>query len=397
MKASLSTMIANDIDVTYSSRIATLAGRVLGGGQIDHAEAMSLFELEKHGDIFELLSWANRIREKFKGNKIHLCSIVNAKAGGCSENCKFCSQSSFYQTGAPKYGFVDPEPVEEAAKEANRQGVTALGLVAAWKGLNEGPMLDEVCDRIREISEGGKVRADASLGIIKKQEVADRLKSAGLECYGHNLESSRRFFPTHCSTHTFEDRLQTIQFLRNAGIKICSGGIIGMGETREDRCDLAFSLREIGANVVPINILNPIPGTPFANNTPLEPLEILKTIACFRFILPRREIMIAGGRTVNLRDMQSMIFMAGASALMVGNYLTTVNQPVEKDLQMLRDLGLDPSWDKHDFSDQDELCSAVGSGMLQTACRGTDAQETASIPERQPAISLTPDCWPLSP
>ena len=126
-----------------------------------------------------------------------------------------------------------------------------------------------------------------------------------------------------------------------------------MGETREDRCDLAFSLREVGANVVPVNILNPIEGTPFAKNAPLPPLEILKTIACFRFILPRQEIMIAGGRTVNLRDLQSMIFMAGASALMVGNYLTTLNQPVEKDIQMLRDLGLDPDWDKHGFSDQE--------------------------------------------
>jgi hypothetical protein len=149
-------------------------------------------------------------------------------------------------------------------------------------------------------------------------------------------------FPQHCTTHTYEDRLQTISYLKKAGIKICSGGIIGMGETREDRCDLAFSLKEVGANVVPINILNPIKGTPFENLAPLPPLEILKTIACFRFILPRREIMIAGGRTVNLRDMQSMVFTAGASALMVGNYLTTLNQPVEKDLQMLKDLGLDP-------------------------------------------------------
>jgi len=151
--------------------------------------------------------------------------------------------------------------------------------------------------------------------------------------------------------------------LKKAGIKICSGGIIGMGETREDRCDLAFELKAIGANVVPVNILNPIPGTPFEKNAPLPVLEILKTIACFRFILPRQEIMIAGGRTVNLRDAQSMIFMAGASALMVGNYLTTLNQPVEKDLQMLKDLGLDPSWDKHGFSDQEENgcgCSKTG-------------------------------------
>jgi biotin synthase len=184
--------------------------------------------------------------------------------------------------------------------------------------------------------------------------VADRLKEAGLECYGHNLESSRRFFPNTCTTHTYDDRVETIGYLKKAGIKICSGGIIGMGETREDRLDLALSLRELGANVVPINILNPIKGTPFETVPQLPVLEILKTIACFRFLLPKQEIMIAGGRTVNLRDQQNMIFMAGASALMVGNYLTTLNQSVEKDLQMLKDLGLDPDWDNHGFRDQAE-------------------------------------------
>ena len=349
----LSSMTATTIDVSNHERIAGFGRRILGGGHLTREEATFLFNLETSSDILDLLSWANRIREQFKGNKIHLCSIVNAKAGACSENCSFCSQSSHFQTGSPKYGFIEPEPVNEAADEANRNQVTAVGLVAAWKGLNEGPMLDEVCDRIRELKAGGKTRPDASLGIIKKQEVANRLKEAGLECYGHNLESSRRFFPQTCSTHTFDDRLETIGYLKKAGIKICSGGIIGMGETRADRCDLAFELKAIGANVVPVNILNPIPGTPFAKLEPLPVMEILKTIACFRFILPRQEIMIAGGRTVNLRDAQSMIFMAGASALMVGNYLTTLNQPVEKDLQMLKDLGLDPNWDSHDFSDQE--------------------------------------------
>ncbi len=342
------------LDLTPLERLDTLGRRVLGGGGVTREEALWLFNLESTADTFALIAWANRIREHYKGNKIHLCSIVNAKAGACSENCSFCAQSAFHQTGSPRYGFVDPEPVMEAATEASLNRVTAVGLVAAWKGINEGPMLDEVCDRIRELKDSGKTRPDASLGIIKSQKVADRLKEAGLECYGHNLESSKRFFPQHCSTHTYEDRVETIGYLKKAGIKICSGGIIGMGETREDRCDLAFSLKELGANVVPINILNPIKGTPFENVPPLPPMEILKTIACFRFILPRQEIMIAGGRTVNLRDMQSMVFTAGASALMVGNYLTTLNQSVEKDLQMLKDLGLDPDWDSHGFSDQEE-------------------------------------------
>jgi biotin synthase len=353
-------MTVKSVDVQNHVRIAALGQRVLGGGHISRSEALWLFNLEGSADILDLLSWANRIREHYKGNKIHLCSIVNAKAGACSENCSFCAQSSFYQTGSPRYGFIDPEPVQEAAEEANQNQVTAVGLVAAWKGLNEGSMLDEVCERVRELKASGKTRPDVSLGIIKSQRVADRLKEAGVECYGHNLESSRRFFPQTCTTHTYDDRIETIGYLKKAGIKICSGGIIGMGETREDRCDLAFSLKEIGANVVPVNILNPIPGTPFEKNEPLAVMEILKTIACFRFILPRQEIMIAGGRTVNLRDAQSMIFMAGASALMVGNYLTTLNQPVEKDLQMLKDLGLDPSWDNHGFSDQEEAGCGCG-------------------------------------
>jgi biotin synthase len=357
-------MTATNIDGHLRERLAEFGQRILAGGQLTRDEALELFDLESSADILDLLAWANRIREHFKGNKIHLCSIVNAKAGACSENCSFCAQSSFYQTGSPRYGFIDPEPVAEAADEAMKNSVTAVGLVAAWKGLNEGPILDEVCERVRELKASGKTRPDVSLGIIKSQRVADRLKEAGVECYGHNLESSRRFFPKTCSTHSYDDRLDTIAYLKQAGIKICSGGIIGMGETREDRCDLAFSLKAIGANVVPINILNPIKGTPFENNPALPVLEILKTIACFRFILPRQEIMIAGGRTVNLRDAQSMIFMAGASALMVGNYLTTLNQPVEKDLQMLKDLGLDPSWDSHGFSDQE----ADGCGCTSGPC-----------------------------
>ena len=340
-----------------SERIRSLGRTVLAGEDLERDEAMWLFGLEDSADIHDLLSVANRVRVHYKGNRIHLCSIVNAKAGGCSENCKFCAQSAAWQGAeSPRYGFVDPEPVSAATGEAQSNGVTAVGLVAAWRGLKEGPMLDEVCDRIREMASEGKARPDASLGLIESQAVADRLREAGLECYGHNLESSRRFFPEHCTSHSYEDRLRTIGYLKNAGIKICSGGIIGMGETREDRCELALSIREIGAHVVPINILNPIPGTPYENNEPLPPLEILKTIACFRLINPRKEIMIAGGRTVNLRDLQSMVFMAGASALMVGNYLTTLNQPVEKDLQMLRDLGLDPDWNRHGFSDQEEAC-----------------------------------------
>ncbi len=355
----LSTMSARLIDASPHHRLAELGRRVLGGGDITKAEALWLFNLKGGADIFDLLAWANRIREHFKGNKIHLCSIVNVKAGGCPEDCRFCAQAALYDTNSPRHGLIEREVVVAAAEEAQTNGVAALGLVAAWRGLEEGPALEEVCQCFAELRRSGKARPDASLGMIRSQHVADRLREAGVECYNHNLETSRRFFPQVCTTHSYEDRLRTIQHLKQAGIKICSGGILGMGETTEDRCDLAFALKDLGVHMVPMNFLNPIAGTPLAAREPLRPLEILQAIACFRFILPRQEITVAGGRTVNLRDLQSLIFMAGASALMVGNYLTTPNQPVERDLQMLRDLGLDPSWDKRRFSDRGEASPAA--------------------------------------
>jgi len=328
------------LDATFRERLARLGEQALAGAAISREDALWLFSLEKPAEICDLLAWANRLREHFRGNRVHLCSIVNVKAGGCAENCKFCAQSAFYQTESPRHDLLKREAVLGAVEEARRHGVTGLGIVAAWKGLQEGPALDEVCERLHDIASSGQVRADASLGLIKLQRVADRLKEAGCEVYNHNLETSRRFFPEQCTTHSYDDRLQTLRHLKAAGIRVCCGGIIGMGETVEDRCDLALALREADPEFVPINILNPIQGTPFEKVPPMAPWQILKNIACFRFILPRQEIMIAGGRTVNLRDAQSMIFMAGASALMVGNYLTTLNQPVEQDLQMIRDLDL---------------------------------------------------------
>src|SRR3954463_4032379 len=184
-------MNGHQVDTSTHERIGELGARVLQGGHVSQGEGLWLFSLESTADILDLMSWANRIREHFKGNKIHLCSIVNAKAGGCSENCSFCAQSAAYNTASPRYGFIDSDPVREAADEAQQNSVTAVGLVAAWKGLNEGPILDEVCQRIEELAASGKTRPDASLGLIKSQKVADRLKAAGLECYGHNLESSK--------------------------------------------------------------------------------------------------------------------------------------------------------------------------------------------------------------
>ena len=222
-------MSAKLIDASPQVRMAELGGRVLGGGDITPEEGRWLFNLEGREDIFELLAWANRIREHFKGNQIHLCSIVNVKAGGCSEDCRFCAQSAAYETGSPRHGLIDREAVLTAAEEAKANGVTALGLVAAWRGLDEGPALDQICSRLEELKQRGKARPDASLGMIKSQKVADRLRQSGLECYNHNLETSRRFFPQICTTHTYEDRVQTIKHLKQAGHQDLFGGHPGHG------------------------------------------------------------------------------------------------------------------------------------------------------------------------
>ncbi|MBI2191924.1 MAG: biotin synthase BioB [Planctomycetes bacterium] len=321
-----------------------LGERILAGGEpATEEEAVQILEADP-SEVFELAAWANRIRKQFKGDKVHLCAIINAKSGGCPEDCTFCAQSAHYDTGVQRHNFLGREEVLRAARDARMSGAQALGIVTAWRGLKDGPVLDEVCQRIRELAESGIVRADASLGIIESPEVAQRLKDSGLHCYNHNLETARSHFPNICSTHTFDDRIRTIHHLKTAGLKVCSGGIFGMGETVRQRVELALELRRLDVDIVPLNFLHRIVGTPQEKNEPLPPLEILKTIAMFRFVLPRKEIMIAGGREVNLRDLQSLIFHAGASALMVGNYLTTQGRGARADLQMLKDLGLDPKW-----------------------------------------------------
>ena len=331
----------------FQMLLDAVSRRVLDGGDVALSEAARLIEVENPADTIDLLARANRVRETFKGNKIHLCSIINAKAGACSEDCKFCAQSAVHDTEAPRYSLVDPETLQKAAVEARANRAQALSIVTAWRGLKEGPILDEVCAGIERLARSGTVRADASLGIISSQRVADRLKAAGLVCYNHNLETARGHFPNICTTHTYDDRVQTVRYLKNAGIRVCCGGIFGMGETRRQRVEMAFELKALDVDIVPMNFLNPIPGTPFERMTPLPPMEILRTIAVYRLILPHKEIMVAGGREANLRDLQALMFLAGASATMIGNYLTTTGQDPKKDLQMIRDLGLDPDWDGH--------------------------------------------------
>ncbi|MFT5994287.1 MAG: biotin synthase, partial [Bradymonadia bacterium] len=217
------------------------------------------------------------------------------------------------------------------------------GIVTATKDLKPGKMLDRLLEAVSAVAQDGKIQADASLGIIYDLEVAQALKNAGLVELNHNLETSRRFFPEVCSTHSYDDRVNTLKLAKQAGLMTCSGGICGMGETWEDRIDLALELRELVVDTVPLNFLHRIEGTPLESEAELTPLEILKIIAVFRLLLPATEIKVAGGREANLRSMQPMMYMAGANSSMVGNYLTTGGWNAEKDREMIVDMGLVPS------------------------------------------------------
>lgn len=316
--------------------------KVLAGEPLGFHDGVRLIDIPIDSpDLLDLFSSANRVRRHFKGERIDTCAIVNAKSGSCSEDCSFCAQSAHHAAGAESYPLMDGTAIGGAAEAAFDAGAEAFGVVAAWKGLHEGPELEALIDRIRELSKKGRGHVDGSLGHVPTQQIADRLRAAGLRTYNHNLETARSHFPNICSTHTYEDRLDTIGRLKNAGIRICSGGIFGMGETREQRVELAVQLREVGVDVLPMNFLNPIPGTPLEHAEPLAPLECLKTIAVFRMMLPEANIMLAGGREVNLRELQSWAFHAGASMTMVGNYLTTEGRTAEEDRRMLADLALD--------------------------------------------------------
>ena len=320
--------------------IAACEAKVLAGDELSVDEATRLMEPgDEH--LMLLLAAADRVRRQFLGNEVHLCSIINAKSGRCSEDCGFCAQSVRFQTGIDEYGLIDADQALAAAEEAAGNGAEALGLVAAWRGLQQGAELDRVCNLIGKVSQGGQVHCDASLGLIDDPAVARRLKDAGLHTYNHNLESARSHFEHTVSTHSYEDRLRTIALVREAGMSVCSGGIMGLGETARQRAELAAELREVDPDMVPLNFLNPIDGTPLGDGgKTLTPQAALAAIAVFRLMLPRHHLMLAGGREAVLGEFAPLMYMAGASATMVGDYLTTGGTPAAQDLALLEKLGL---------------------------------------------------------
>lgn len=305
-------------------------------------QALSRMEFEKlaqpQADVYDLMYAANRVRQHFCGNEIKFCSIVNAKSGNCSEDCTFCAQSSRYETGIKKYPVLSKEQIIKAAKEAADNGASCFGYVIAKRGPNDKDV-EFFSDTLAEMEKSVPIRRGGSLGIIDAAK-AQKLAGAGQQMLNHNLETSRRHFEKICSTHTYDERLNTLRNLKKAGIKVCSGGIFGMGEEWRDRLDLLESLIELDVDSIPMNFLHPIDGTPLEGQQPVAPMEILRTISIFRMGLPKKEIRICGGRESNLRDLQSWMFYAGANAAMLGNYLTTTGRPPKEDVQMIKDLGL---------------------------------------------------------
>ena len=308
------------------SLVNELKVRILAGGEISREEALQLFE----EPVEEVARAADEIREKFCGNGFDICTIVNGKSGRCSENCKFCAQSAHYDTGcAEVYDLLPTEDILKEAKYNDDQGVLRYSIVTSGKRLTDEEV-DQVCESIRKIKEETNIEVCFSFGLLKEEQLR-KVREAGATRAHCNLETSRRYFPEICTTHTAVA----------AGLSICSGGIMGLGETLEDRVDMVLTAKELGVKSVPVNFLNPIPGTPYEDNKPLTDEEARQCVAVFRFIIPDASIRLAGGRGL-LDDKGKECFQSGANAAISGDMLTTAGITVQKDMEMLKDLGYKP-------------------------------------------------------
>jgi len=307
---------------------------------ISSGKALELF-IEGSNALYRILAAASEIREHFKGKEIILCGITNAKSGRCSEDCKFCAQSSHYETDVPSYPLKPAKEILAEATLAQKDGVEFFSIVTSGKRVKTQKEWKEIFKAVEGIRKIG-VMPCASLGIIDKAR-ARELREAGLYRYHHNLETARSYFPTICSTHDYQEDIETLRAVRAAGLSVCSGALFGMGESVSHRIELAETLRELDIDSVPINILNPIPGTPLSHVPPLPPTEILMTIAVYRFMLPDKDIKLCGGKERNLRQLLPLGIVAGANSLMTGNYLTTTGRVSKLDHEMIIDLGLTPS------------------------------------------------------
>ena len=312
------------------------AERVQETGSIDKEYALELSRAAGL-DIFKLFYLANLTRVKSRGNKVDLCSIVNAKSGACPEDCSFCAQSVHSRTDVKAYPLITEEKILEAAVSAKKFGAKRFCVVTSGRKVS-GKEIENICSFVSNIKNLGLLPC-ATLGMLSLSEL-EMLKEAGLHRYHHNLETSEAFFKEICTTHTFREKIKVIEAAKSLSLSVCSGGIFGIGESWEDRIDMAFALKDLRVNSVPINFITPVYGTPLGDTELLNPMEALKIISIYRLILPESEIRICGGRPNTLRDLNSYIFMAGADGLLIGNYLTTSGRNPEDDLQMIKDMGL---------------------------------------------------------
>lgn len=311
-----------------------IAEKIISGERLkpsDDVEFLLTTQLE------ELQAGAQLIQQKFCGNRVDLCTIINGKSGRCSENCKYCAQSARHHTGVDEYDFLPTKKILEVALADEKAGANRFSIVTSGRAL-DGKNFERAIETYKVLR--GKLKIDlcASHGILNSEQL-QRLKAAGVKRYHHNLETSRRFFPQICTSHSYDDRINTIKFAQAAGLDVCSGGIIGMGETWQDRIDLAFEVAALGIKSIPINILTPIKGTALENLPPLKPEEILRTIAIFRYINPTANVRLAAGRRF-LPDNGASALLHGASAAITGNMLTTSSSNIQTDLKLLAELGL---------------------------------------------------------
>lgn len=327
--------------MTIRQTIDQLADRILDNNyQAQEADVAFIEQLEG-ADLQYLFAAASRLREQYFGRTVSLCSIVNAKSGLCTEDCAFCAQSAHHRTGVPVYPLIDREQLLEGAEKAAGYGSDCYGIITSGTGIAKGEELDKICEAVREIIRRGTVRPSCSLGIID-EETARTLASAGVYMYHHNLETAASFFPNICTTHDYQDDVETVKAVKRAGMEVCCGGIFGLGESFAQRIELLLLLRELAVDSIPVNFLDPVAGTRLEDAANLTPLDCLKTIAMCRFIVPDKKITVCGGREKNLRELQSWIFAAGANGMMTGDYLTKKGRNPDADRQLLIDLKLRP-------------------------------------------------------
>lgn len=312
--------------------------RVLEAGEsITVEQARALVELPD-AELPALVALAHRVRLRYCGEAVEVESLISAKTGGCPEDCAFCSQAARFRSPIAVHAFLPPEQVLASAKSAEELGATQFCIVVAVRGPDER-LMRQALDAVAAIRRETALDVHCSLGILTREQ-ARALAQAGVARYNHNLETARSFFPRIVTTHTWEEREETCRLVKEEGMELCSGGIFGMGETWEQRIEFASELRELGPVEIPLNFLDPRPGTPLAHQPLLSPLEAVGICALFRLFFPRETLRYAGGREVVLRDLQALGLLAGVNGLIMGNYLTTTGRPPKEDLRMLEDLGM---------------------------------------------------------